>query len=103
MENTWAEVGKDCICIRQEWLRYAGLIGLLMNVAERVEPAPKFMQQYKITGIEIVGDEGTGHRVKLNFAEFPGERWCACGFRPLEKIEDEEHKDTTAPVDLEKV
>ena len=103
MENSWVGIGKECVCIKTEFLRYAGLIGFLTNICEKIEPAPKFMQAYKIIGIETNENESEGHRVKLNFAEFPGERWCACGFRPLEKVEEEEHKKTTVPVDLEKV
>lgn len=102
MDNSWVAIGKDCICVRERWIKPAGIIGLIMNIGEIVD-GPKFMQQYRIKDIETVDFEDIGHKVKLVFDEYPGERWCACGFRPLEKVEDEEHKKTTAPVDLEKV
>jgi len=98
MEASWATPGMDVICIREKWLRPAGLIGFLMGAYEERTPAPKFMQQYKIAAIKYYEPDDEGHRVKLIFAEFGDAPWCVCGFRPLEKLKGEKRKRTTAPV-----
>lgn len=98
----WAEVGKECICINEngEWLKFASAIDFLFGIATRFD-GPHFMQILKITAVEAASTEQPGHEIKLHFAEFPGEHYCVCQFRPLEKLEDEQedriyqrHRDT---------
>lgn len=98
-EPIWPSIGMDCVCINdQGWYDYVTVFGVL--TAKTRIAGPHFMQQLKITN--IVSDEefvNTDHYAGLAFAEFPGLYFCVCKFRPLQKIEDEETKDTTAPVD----
>lgn len=91
MEAEWAVPGTDVICIRElPW--YGKALIFLIEI-----DGPQFMKQYKIKDVSYRDDEDTGHHVKLHFDEYEG-RFCSCGFRPLEKIEDEEEKQVTAPV-----
>lgn len=99
MEASWAAPGVEVMCIRDNW----GLV-------ELTQACPKFMQKYTIQDAYIMDDEDEGHMVKLRFSDHPDMRgrfaefgWCSCGFRPLEKLKREEHKDTTAPVTPELV
>lgn len=108
MENTWAAPGVDCICVKPQWvgrrLVESTFLGIRAFTIEDYikDPAPKFMVQYRISSVSVLDTDDEGHRVKLYFKEFEGP-WCVCGFRPLEPVEVEERKRTTAPVDLEKV
>lgn len=98
-EPSWPAPGVECICINsQGWPDlYNGPFGLILDYGNR--PGPEFMKQYIIQDLKFVDYETDGHRLKLIFAEYPGYVHCACMFRPLVKIKDEETKDTTAPVD----
>ncbi len=86
-EQSWVAKGVDCICIRQNWNH--PLFGAI--------DGPKFMQQYTIVDIHWRADEQDGHRIKIEVNAYPFDYWCACSFRPLEKLPPEE-EELTAPV-----
>jgi len=89
----WAEVGKSCICIHEGpwWFKVeSGILAALFGNVIEQRDGPKFMQEYKITDILVDPSYEEGHTVKLQFAEYPGEHYCSCQFRPLEKLGDEE-------------
>jgi hypothetical protein len=90
-EQSWVAKGVDCICVRESW--FHPLFGTL--------DGPKFMQQYTITDIAWRSHEDDGHRIKIEVSAYPDDFWCACSFRPLEKLKDTE-TELTAPVVPEK-
>lgn len=108
-EPSWPAPGVECVCINDlGWLapkREEENWGFLIIITEEWVPrdGPAFMQQLKIKDTYLFDGDKAGHKLKLCFDEFPGEWYCACKFRPFEKVEDEETKDITAPVDGELV
>lgn len=91
----WAAPGIECQCLhRGDW--FGDLISYMLNVPM---DGPKFMAIHTIQALEYSEVDNEGHRIKLVFAEFPGEHYCACQFTPLQKIEDEVKETTKAPVD----
>jgi len=99
-EPSWPAPGIDCICINPHgWRDLRSVFGVfVVDLGPR--PGPEFMVQYKIADLYLHEADDPGHRLKLVFAEWPTEVYCACNFRPLEKIEDEVEQTTTAPVDM---
>lgn len=98
-EPSWPAPGIECVCITDFGWRdlRSGPFSFIVHIGPR--PGPEFMQQYKILDLYLHEADQAGHRLKLIFAEYPSEVYCACMFRPLEKIEDKETKNVTAPVD----
>lgn len=97
-EPSWPAPGIECICVNPHgWRDLRGEDWFILDCGPR--PGPEFMQQYTISSLFLYEKDQPGHMLKLQFAEYPDEKYCACQFRPLAKIEDEITQDVTAPVD----
>ena len=93
-EQSWVKEGAECICIKDVWWSLFGPL--------HPDYAPKFMQQYIVRGIEWKSWENDGHRIKIKIDGFD-DFWCACGFRPVEKLRNDEEESQKVSDDLEKV